>query len=192
MTTAILLVSAILVLHGGRKIPHERQMLRKNGKTSRKSGSNPSAGRGLIHLVVSMRPAECECGPGNDHFTGFHARCTLGRPRTASPLARCIARRPAVMPTGRRRRTHFFGDLICTPPMPVEPTRDPAVSGHPAPPVFPNPGALDEVLYDYMRRSERMGWSAYDLVDQDNLRDLARPERLSEVQLGAVKTVLYV
>ena len=66
------------------------------------------------------------------------------------------------------------------------------MSRHPAPPLFPNPGALDEVLYDYMRRSERMGWSAYDLVDQDNLRNLARPERLSEVQLGAVKTVLYV
>jgi hypothetical protein len=58
--------------------------------------------------------------------------------------------------------------------------------------VFPDPGALDEVLYDYLRRSERMGWSAYDLVDQDNLRNVARPERLSEVQLGAVKTVLFV
>ena len=62
----------------------------------------------------------------------------------------------------------------------------------PAPPLFPNPGVLDEVLYDYLRRADRMGWSPYDLVSEENMRDLARPERLSETQLAAVKTVLYV
>ena len=41
--------------------------------------------------------------------------------------------------------------------MPSEPNQDPAaVSRPPVPPAFPDPGALDEVLYDYMRRSERM------------------------------------
>jgi rubrerythrin len=60
------------------------------------------------------------------------------------------------------------------------------------PPPFPPACAVDEALYDYMRRSERMGWSAYDLVDADSLKNIARPERLSEVQLGAVKTVLFV
>lgn len=59
-------------------------------------------------------------------------------------------------------------------------------------PVFPNPGVLDEVLYNYIRRSDRMGWSAYDLVDCENLQNVARPKRLSEQQLAAVKTVLYV
>jgi rubrerythrin len=59
-------------------------------------------------------------------------------------------------------------------------------------PVFPPAGVIDEVLYDYLRRADRMGWSPYDLVDQENLLSLARPERLSEVQLGAVKTVLFV
>ncbi len=37
-----------------------------------------------------------------------------------------------------------------------------------------------------------MGWSPYDLVNADNVRELARPERLSEVQRNAVKTVLFV
>lgn len=37
-----------------------------------------------------------------------------------------------------------------------------------------------------------MGWSPYDLVDDEKMRDIARPERLSEMQLAAVKTVLYV
>ena len=60
------------------------------------------------------------------------------------------------------------------------------------PPVFPPPGVIDDVLYTYLRRADRMGWSPYDLVDAENLRTLARPERLSEVQLGAVKTVLFV
>ena len=54
-----------------------------------------------------------------------------------------------------------------------------------SPPVFPPEGVIDEVLYDYLRRADRMGWSPYDMVDQENLRSLARPERLSEVQLGA-------
>lgn len=65
-------------------------------------------------------------------------------------------------------------------------------NGSGEPPVFPPVGVLDEVLYDYLRRADRMGWSPYDLVDQDNIRSLARPERLSEVQLGAVRTVLFV
>ena len=60
------------------------------------------------------------------------------------------------------------------------------------PPLFPDPAVLDEVLYDYLRRADRMGWSPYDLVDQQKMRDLARPERISETQLSAVKTVLYV
>jgi Fatty acid desaturase len=60
------------------------------------------------------------------------------------------------------------------------------------PPLFPNPLVLDEVLYDYLRRADRMGWSPYDLVDHEKMRELARPERLSETQLAAVKTVLYV
>jgi acyl-[acyl-carrier-protein] desaturase len=58
--------------------------------------------------------------------------------------------------------------------------------------LFPNPLVLDEVLYDYLRRADRMGWSPYDLVDHEKMRELARPERLSETQLAAVKTVLYV
>src|SRR5688500_66143 len=62
----------------------------------------------------------------------------------------------------------------------------------PKPPLFPNPGVLDEVLYDYLRRADRMGWSPYDLVSEENMRDICRPERLSEVQRGAVKTVLFV
>ena len=61
-----------------------------------------------------------------------------------------------------------------------------------APPLFPNPGVLDEVLYDYLRRADRMGWSPYDLVDAESLANVARPERLNESQLQAVKTVLYV
>jgi hypothetical protein len=65
-------------------------------------------------------------------------------------------------------------------------------AGGTVPPVFPPPGVIDDVLYDYLRRADRMGWSPYDLVDRENLKSLCRPERLSEVQLGAVKTVLYV
>jgi len=60
------------------------------------------------------------------------------------------------------------------------------------PPVFPPPGVIDDVLYTYLRRADRMGWSPYDLVDAENLSAVARPERLSAVQLGAVKTVLFV
>jgi len=59
-------------------------------------------------------------------------------------------------------------------------------------PLFPDPGVTDEVLYDYLQRADRMGWSPYDLVNEANMRVLARPERLSEVQREAVKTVLYV
>src|SRR5688572_7293046 len=60
------------------------------------------------------------------------------------------------------------------------------------PPPFPKAAVLDEVLYDYMRRADKMGWSPYDLVDCEKVKELARPERLSETQLAAVKTVLYV
>jgi len=62
----------------------------------------------------------------------------------------------------------------------------------PPQPVFPLRGALDVVLYDYLRRADRMGWSPYDLVEQEQLQSIARPERLSEVQAAAVKTVLFV
>ena len=58
--------------------------------------------------------------------------------------------------------------------------------------MFPDPTALDEVLYDYLRRADRTGWSPYDLVDDENMRTLSRPKRLSDVQRQAVKTVLYV
>ncbi|HEV8604197.1 MAG TPA: acyl-ACP desaturase [Tepidisphaeraceae bacterium] len=66
----------------------------------------------------------------------------------------------------------------------------PRTSDHP--PLFPNPAVLDEVLYDYLRRADKMGWSPYDLVDEENVKNLARPDRLSETQLSAVQTVLYV
>lgn len=61
-----------------------------------------------------------------------------------------------------------------------------------APPLFPDPSAVDAVVYDYLRRADRMGWSPYDLVDHEQVRTVARPERLDEVQRNAVKTVLYV
>jgi rubrerythrin len=66
------------------------------------------------------------------------------------------------------------------------------IQGAKTPPLFPNRAVLDEVLYDYLRRADRMGWSPYDLVNEEQMRDIARPERLSEVQRGAVKTVLFV
>ena len=62
----------------------------------------------------------------------------------------------------------------------------------PAQPTFPDAKALDVVLYDYLRRADRMGWSPYDLVDQGQIQTIARPERLSETQVAAVKTVLFV
>jgi hypothetical protein len=74
--------------------------------------------------------------------------------------------------------------------MTVDPNPNP--TAEPVPPPFPDPCVVDEVLYDYLRRADRMGWSPYDLVDQNSLTTLARPQRLSEVQLGAVKTVLFV
>jgi len=61
-----------------------------------------------------------------------------------------------------------------------------------APPLFPNPSAVDAVVYDYLRRADRMGWSPYDLVDHEQVRTVARPERLNEAQRDAVKTVLFV
>ena len=62
----------------------------------------------------------------------------------------------------------------------------------PRQPTFPKANALDAVLYDYFRRADRMGWSPYELVDHERLRSIARPERLSEGQIAAVKTVLFV
>lgn len=59
-------------------------------------------------------------------------------------------------------------------------------------PLVPDPGAIDTVLYDYLRRADRMGWSPYDLVDQKAMESIARPQRLSETQVAAVKTVLFV
>jgi hypothetical protein len=60
------------------------------------------------------------------------------------------------------------------------------------PPCFPSPVVVDEVLYDYLRRADRMGWSPYDLVDDAQMRTICRPERINEVQFGALKTVLFV
>ncbi len=37
-----------------------------------------------------------------------------------------------------------------------------------------------------------MGWSPYDLVEQERIGEIARSDRLSEVQVAAVKTVLFV
>src|SRR5690349_4309097 len=62
----------------------------------------------------------------------------------------------------------------------------------PALPPFPPMNVLDDVLKDYLRRADRMGWSPYDLVNHENVRALARPERLTQVQRDAVQTVLYV
>ena len=59
-------------------------------------------------------------------------------------------------------------------------------------PTFPEARALDVVLYEYLRRADRMGWSPYDLVDAEHVRGIARPERLTETQVAAVKTVLFV
>ena len=61
-----------------------------------------------------------------------------------------------------------------------------------AAPLVPDPGAIDGLLYDYIRRADRMGWSPYDLVDEESMRSIARPGRLNEAQVGAVKTVLFV
>jgi acyl-[acyl-carrier-protein] desaturase len=76
------------------------------------------------------------------------------------------------------------------PGLPKGPER--VVRGDPAAPIFPRPAVLDDVLYDYLHRADRMGWSPYDLVDQEQMSLLARPERITEVQLSAIKTVLYV
>ena len=69
---------------------------------------------------------------------------------------------------------------------------DLAVQPAPALPAFPPGNVLDDVLYDYFRRSDRMGWSPYDLVESASVRVIARPDRLSEYQRSAVKTVLFV
>lgn len=59
-------------------------------------------------------------------------------------------------------------------------------------PLYPTPNAVDAALYDYHRRADKMGWSPYDLVEAGQLSAIARPDRLNEIQVGAVKTVLYV
>lgn len=59
-------------------------------------------------------------------------------------------------------------------------------------PVFPDPAALDAVLYDYLRRADRMGWSPYDLVESEQISSITRANRLSAAQVSAVKTVLFV
>src|ERR1700688_1254925 len=65
------------------------------------------------------------------------------------------------------------------------------IGSAPLPP-FPPRNVLDVVLYDYFRRSDKMGWSPYDLVEVDKVAEIARPERLSDYQRSAVKTVLFV
>jgi rubrerythrin len=65
------------------------------------------------------------------------------------------------------------------------------IGSAPLPP-FPPRNVLDAALYDYFRRSDKMGWSPYDLVEVDKVVEIARPERLSEHQRSAVKTVLFV
>lgn len=66
------------------------------------------------------------------------------------------------------------------------------VAAPPQAPCFPSPVVVDEVLYDYLRRADRMGWSPYDLVDETQMRTICRPERINETQFGALKTVLFV
>ncbi|HYO08044.1 MAG TPA: acyl-ACP desaturase [Tepidisphaeraceae bacterium] len=72
------------------------------------------------------------------------------------------------------------------------PDHDAPAAPHPSAPAFPPRNVLDEALYDYFRRSDKMGWSPYDLVDQENIAQICRPERLNEYQRNAVKTVLFV
>ncbi|HEX4796232.1 MAG TPA: acyl-ACP desaturase [Humisphaera sp.] len=57
---------------------------------------------------------------------------------------------------------------------------------------FPDITRFENVLLDYHRRADKMTWSPYDLVEDDRMREIARPERLNEYQVGAVKTVLFV
>jgi len=57
---------------------------------------------------------------------------------------------------------------------------------------FPDVTRFEDVLLDYHRRADKMHWSPYDLVEDDRMREIARPERLNEYQVGAVKTVLFV
>ena len=59
-------------------------------------------------------------------------------------------------------------------------------------PVFPDPPTFEPVLHDYLRRADRMGWSPYDLVEHDQILSIARTDSLTEVQVAAVKTVLFV
>src|SRR5881394_2425969 len=59
----------------------------------------------------------------------------------------------------------------------------PTTENSSSPPLFPNPTVLDEVLEDYLRRADKMGWSPYDLVDHEKVKDLARVDRLTEHQL---------
>ena len=57
---------------------------------------------------------------------------------------------------------------------------------------FPPRGVLDDVLYDYFKRSDKMGWSVYDLIAREDGALASQPNRLNAHQLSAVKTVLFV
>ena len=69
--------------------------------------------------------------------------------------------------------------------IPVDPSLPPQ-------PVFPDASRFEPVLHDYLRRADRMGWSPYDLVEHHNVQAIARTDRLTEMQVSAVKTVLFV
>jgi hypothetical protein len=53
-----------------------------------------------------------------------------------------------------------------------------------------NAAAIDKVLADYLRRSDRTAWSPHELLSRVDLP--ARPETLSEMQVSALKTILFV
>jgi hypothetical protein len=99
-------------------------------------------------------------------------------PQTHTPV-------PAQMPEPKSPHPQIPSSPILDPLDPLAKTQN-------APPPFPNRAVLDEVLYDYLRRADKMGWSPYDLVDQESIQTISRPDRISETQLSAVKTVLYV
>jgi hypothetical protein len=58
--------------------------------------------------------------------------------------------------------------------------------------LLPHRPTVDRVLKEYLCRAKTSSWSPYDLVDQPQLPSLARPDRISPEQLGALRTVLYV
>jgi rubrerythrin len=78
---------------------------------------------------------------------------------------------------------------------PPRPTRKPILTSKSLSarqPLFPAIGVADAALYDYFRRSDKLGWSPYDLTEQAQILTVARPDRINETQLSAVKTVLFV